>query len=134
MADHDVVGITGAPGAGNHVFVRPLASRGRVGGLAALVPDAVRVLGAVGYDPAVVETVGIRQVECDVAGLADTCVLVAAPGRGGVCPGAGAIGRAGSERCGGARSVMVPRSAGARKPELGTNERNHAWHPQARWS
>ena len=66
----------------DHVFARSLASRGRIGGLAALVPDAVRVLGAVGFDLVVVETVGIGQVECDVAGLADTRVLVAAPGWG----------------------------------------------------
>ncbi|MHB1504484.1 MAG: methylmalonyl Co-A mutase-associated GTPase MeaB [Acidimicrobiales bacterium] len=66
----------------DHVFARSLASRGRIGGLAALVPDAVRVLGAVGFDFVVVETVGIGQVECDVAGLADTRVLVAAPGWG----------------------------------------------------
>lgn len=66
----------------DRVFTRSLASRGRIGGLAALVPDAVRILGAVGFDLVVVETVGIGQVECDVAGLADTRVLVAAPGWG----------------------------------------------------
>ena len=65
-----------------HIFARSLASRGRMGGLAALVPDAVRVLGAVGYGLVVVETVGIGQLECDVAGFADTRVLVAAPGWG----------------------------------------------------
>ncbi len=66
----------------DRVFARSLASRGRVGGLAALVPDAVRVLGAVGFGLVVVETVGIGQVECGVAGLADTRVLLVAPGWG----------------------------------------------------
>lgn len=66
----------------DRVFARSLASRGRMGGLAALVPDAIRVLAAVGFGLVVVETVGIGQVECDVAALADTLVLVAAPGWG----------------------------------------------------
>jgi len=66
----------------DHVFVRSLASRGRAGGLAALTPDATRVLGAVGYGVVIVETVGTGQVDCDIARFADTSILVMAPGWG----------------------------------------------------
>jgi LAO/AO transport system kinase len=64
------------------VFVRSMAARDRLGGLAAAVPEAVLVLAAGGYDDVIIETVGVGQSEIDVAALADTTVLVMAPGMG----------------------------------------------------
>lgn len=64
------------------VFVRSMAARERLGGLAAAVPEAVLVLAAGGYDDIIIETVGVGQSEIDVAALADTTVLVMAPGMG----------------------------------------------------
>src|SRR5690606_565679 len=64
------------------VFVRSMATRGRGGGLALAVPGAARVLDACGYDPVVIETVGVGQVELDVAGAADTVVVLVTPGWG----------------------------------------------------
>jgi LAO/AO transport system kinase len=64
------------------VFVRSMASRGRLGGLARAVPGAIRVLAAAGFDLILVETVGVGQSEVDVCKLADTTVVVLAPGAG----------------------------------------------------
>lgn len=64
------------------VFIRSMASRGHLGGLAAAAPGAVRVLHAVGFPWVVVETVGVGQVEVEVAGAADTTVVVLNPGWG----------------------------------------------------
>ncbi len=64
------------------VFVRSMASRGHLGGLALAVPEAIRVLVASGYPRVVVETVGVGQVEIEVAGAADTTVVVVSPGWG----------------------------------------------------
>jgi LAO/AO transport system kinase len=64
------------------VFIRSLASRGRLGGLSAAVPQALRVLDAARFDVALVETVGVGQSEIDIAALADTTVLLLAPGLG----------------------------------------------------
>jgi LAO/AO transport system kinase len=64
------------------VFVRSLASRGELGGLSLAVPEALRVLDAVGFDRLVVETVGVGQVELEVAGTTDTVVVVVTPGWG----------------------------------------------------
>ncbi|TDD91818.1 methylmalonyl Co-A mutase-associated GTPase MeaB, partial [Actinomadura darangshiensis] len=64
------------------VLIRSLATRGHLGGLAAAVPAAVRVLAALGYDPVFVETVGVGQSEIEVAALADPVVVVLAPGAG----------------------------------------------------
>lgn len=64
------------------VFIRSMATRGHLGGLAVAVPDAVRVLDAVGMQWVVVETVGVGQVEVDIAGEADTTVVVVNPGWG----------------------------------------------------
>jgi LAO/AO transport system kinase len=64
------------------VFVRSLAARGQLGGLAAAVPLATRVLDAAGYDVIVLETVGVGQSEIDVSSLVDTTVVVLAPGMG----------------------------------------------------
>jgi|tagenome__1003787_1003787.scaffolds.fasta_scaffold20971870_3 LAO/AO transport system kinase len=64
------------------VFIRSMATRGHLGGLAAAAPQAVRVLEAAGCDVVIVETVGVGQSEVEVAGLADTTVVLLAPGMG----------------------------------------------------
>jgi LAO/AO transport system kinase len=64
------------------VFIRSMATRGQLGGLAAAAPQAVRVLDASGAPWIVVETVGVGQVELDVAGATDTTVVVVTPGWG----------------------------------------------------
>ena len=64
------------------VFIRSMATRGHLGGLALATPEAVRVLDAIGFEWVVVETVGVGQVEVDVAGAADTTVVVVNPGWG----------------------------------------------------
>ncbi len=61
------------------VFIRSMASRGHLGGLALAVPVAVRVLAAVGFPTVVVETVGVGQVEFEVASATDTTVVVVNP-------------------------------------------------------
>jgi LAO/AO transport system kinase len=64
------------------VFIRSMSSRGHLGGLAAATPQAVRVLDAAGCDVVLVETVGVGQAEVEVASLADTTVVLLAPGMG----------------------------------------------------
>ncbi|HSO05075.1 MAG TPA: methylmalonyl Co-A mutase-associated GTPase MeaB [Candidatus Limnocylindrales bacterium] len=64
------------------VFIRSMASRGHLGGLASATPQAVRVLDAAGCDPVLVETVGVGQSEVEVAGEADTTIVLLAPGMG----------------------------------------------------
>jgi len=64
------------------VFIRSMATRGHLGGLALAVPEAIRVLDAAGLDTVLVETVGVGQVEVEVAGAADTTVVVVTPGSG----------------------------------------------------
>ncbi len=64
------------------VFIRSMATRGHLGGLALAAPEAIRVLGAVGLPLVIVETVGVGQVEVEVAGAADTTVVVLTPGWG----------------------------------------------------
>ncbi len=64
------------------VFIRSMATRGHLGGLAAAVPDAVRALDAAGWPLVLVETVGVGQVEVEVAGTCDTVVVVLTPGWG----------------------------------------------------
>src|SRR5437016_4768773 len=64
------------------VFIRSMATRGHLGGLALATPQAVRVLDAVGKGWIVIETVGVGQVEVEVAGHADTTVVVVNPGWG----------------------------------------------------
>jgi LAO/AO transport system kinase len=66
----------------DRVFIRSLASRGQLGGITSGVPQALRVLDAAGYDVVLVETVGVGQAELDVASLADTTVVILAPGMG----------------------------------------------------
>jgi LAO/AO transport system kinase len=64
------------------VFIRSMASRGHLGGLAVATPQAVRVLCSAGFDWVLVETVGVGQVEVEVAGQADTTLVVVNPGWG----------------------------------------------------
>jgi LAO/AO transport system kinase len=64
------------------VFIRSMATRGHLGGLAVATPQAARVLDAVGYDLVLIETVGVGQVEVEVAGEADVTVVVVNPGWG----------------------------------------------------
>jgi LAO/AO transport system kinase len=64
------------------VFIRSMATRGHLGGLTLAAPQAIRVLDAVGKPWILVETVGVGQVEVEVAGAADTTVVVVNPGWG----------------------------------------------------
>src|SRR6478736_522598 len=64
------------------VFIRSMASRGHLGGLAVATPQSIRVLDAVGKTWVVVETVGVGQVEVEIASQADTTVVVVNPGWG----------------------------------------------------
>lgn len=64
------------------VFIRSMASRGHLGGLSWATPQAVRVLDVAGFDVVIVETVGVGQSEVEVAGAADTTVVLLAPGMG----------------------------------------------------
>ena len=64
------------------VFIRSMATRGHLGGLALATPEAVRVLAASGISLVMIETVGVGQVEVEVAGAADTSVVVVNPGWG----------------------------------------------------
>ncbi len=64
------------------VFIRSMATRGHLGGLAAAVPEAVRLLDATGWPLVIVETVGVGQVEVEVAATCDTVVVVVNPGWG----------------------------------------------------
>ncbi len=64
------------------VFIRSMGSRGHVGGLSAATSAASDILGAAGYDPVLIETVGVGQGEVEVAGLADITILVLVPGLG----------------------------------------------------
>ncbi len=68
--------------AGDVAFIRSMATRGHSGGLSVAVPGAVRLFDAAGYDPIIIETVGVGQVEVDVAATADTTVVVVTPGWG----------------------------------------------------
>ncbi len=61
------------------VFIRSMATRGHLGGLALAVPEAIRVLSAVGLPLVLVETVGVGQVEVEVASATDTTVVVVNP-------------------------------------------------------
>ncbi len=65
-----------------HVFIRSMATRGHLGGMALAAPEAVRILDASGKDVVIVETVGVGQAEVDVAAATDTTLVVVAPGWG----------------------------------------------------
>ena len=64
------------------VFIRSMATRGHLGGLAAATPQALRVLDAAGFDLVLIETVGVGQAELEIASLADTTIVLVAPGMG----------------------------------------------------
>ena len=64
------------------VFIRSMATRGHLGGLSLAAPEAVRLLDAVGFPWVLIETVGVGQVEVEVAGATDTRVVVVNPGWG----------------------------------------------------
>ena len=64
------------------VFIRSMATRGHLGGMALAAPEAIRVLDAAGHDLVIVETVGVGQAEVDVAAATDTTVVVVSPGWG----------------------------------------------------
>jgi LAO/AO transport system kinase len=64
------------------VYIRSMASRGHLGGLSWATPQALRVLDACGCDVVLVETVGVGQSEVEVAGMADTTLVLLAPGMG----------------------------------------------------
>jgi LAO/AO transport system kinase len=70
--------LAGDPG----VFIRSMASRGALGGLAAATSGAVQAFDAAGYDTILIETVGAGQAEVDIAALAHTTLVVEAPGLG----------------------------------------------------
>jgi LAO/AO transport system kinase len=64
------------------VFIRSMASRGHLGGLAAATPQAIRVLDAAGFELIIIETVGVGQAEVAIASLADSVAVLLAPGLG----------------------------------------------------
>jgi LAO/AO transport system kinase len=64
------------------VFIRSMASRGQLGGLAAATPMAIRALDAAGFDVILVETVGVGQAELEIASAADSTAVVVVPGMG----------------------------------------------------
>lgn len=64
------------------VYIRSMASRGHLGGLAATTPQVMRALEAAGFDEILVETVGVGQSEVEIAGAADTTLVLSAPGMG----------------------------------------------------
>ncbi len=66
----------------SRVFIRSMATRGHLGGLSVAVPEALRVLGAASFPFAIVETVGVGQMEVDIASAADTTIVVTTPGWG----------------------------------------------------
>jgi LAO/AO transport system kinase len=66
----------------DHVFIRSMATRGHLGGLSLAVPAAVRVLGAADFRLVLVETVGVGQMEVEIASAADTTIVVTNPGWG----------------------------------------------------
>jgi LAO/AO transport system kinase len=64
------------------VYIRSMATRGHLGGLSVAAPQALRVLDAAGMDTVLLETVGVGQSEIEVAGQADTTLVLLAPGMG----------------------------------------------------
>ena len=64
------------------VFIRSMATRGHLGGLALATPEAARILDAAGYAYIIIETVGVGQAEIDIVDAADTTVVVLTPGWG----------------------------------------------------
>jgi GTPase len=64
------------------VYIRSMATRGHLGGLAAATPQVLRAFDAGGFDTVIVETVGVGQSELEVAQTADTVLVLLAPGMG----------------------------------------------------
>jgi LAO/AO transport system kinase len=64
------------------VFIRSMASRGHLGGIASATADAIKILDAAGFDLIVIETIGVGQTEIEVVELADIVLLVLVPGMG----------------------------------------------------
>ncbi len=64
------------------VFIRSMASRGHLGGLSWAAPQALRILDAAGFDVVMIETVGVGQDEVEIASLADSTLVIVAPGMG----------------------------------------------------
>jgi len=64
------------------VFIRSMATRGHLGGMALAAPEAIRILDAAGMELVIVETVGVGQAEVEVAGATDTTLVVVSPGWG----------------------------------------------------
>lgn len=64
------------------VYIRSMASRGHLGGLAAATPQVIRVLDACDFDIVIIETVGVGQSEVEIAATADTSIVLLAPGMG----------------------------------------------------
>jgi LAO/AO transport system kinase len=64
------------------VFIRSMASRGHLGGLSWAAPQALRILDAAGFDVIMIETVGVGQAEVAIAALADSTLVIVAPGMG----------------------------------------------------
>ena len=127
------------------VFIRSMATRGHLGGLALATPDAVRVLDAVGFPWVVIETVGVGQVEVEVAGAADTTVVVVNPGWGDAVQAnkAGLMEIADvfvvnkADRPGAAETVrdleqMLSLSASPRRPAHDRRDRRHRRHGRRR--
>jgi LAO/AO transport system kinase len=73
-----MIDLAGDPG----VFIRSMANRGSLGGLAATTGDVARVMDAAGFDVVLIETVGAGQSEVDIARTAYTTIVVDAPGLG----------------------------------------------------
>jgi LAO/AO transport system kinase len=65
-----------------HVYIRSMGARGHLGGLSVACREAIRLLGAFGFDWVILETVGVGQSELEVAAVADTTVVVLTPGLG----------------------------------------------------
>jgi LAO/AO transport system kinase len=64
------------------VYIRSMATRGALGGLARATIDAIQILDAAGFDTLIIETVGVGQAEVDIVRIADTCIVVMVPGMG----------------------------------------------------
>ena len=64
------------------IFIRSMATRGALGGLAPNAAESIFAMDAAGFDYVILETVGVGQAEVEIVGLADTVVLVLVPGMG----------------------------------------------------
>jgi len=113
------------------VFIRSMATRGSLGGLAPATADVVKVLDAIGFDMIFIETVGTGQAEVDVVGAADTVAIVLVPGMGDVVQTM----KAGIMEIG---EIFVVNKADRGDPDrtvaevkmmLGLSLQRHGWHP-----